>query len=391
MALDPFHHSQDRRAASPTVGQRRPVPDPNVSSDSDDPPDGPDVTRSPTTQRIVRRRRTDDPVAPLHFDQPTAGPTPSPPPQPATSSAAARAAAAWSEDQLLLLPALQSALARALATTGAIQLDGEATPAYPAHIQELVRALHERILCTPAPAAPSYADVAAAPAATACADPRSHTTSAPAHPRAAPPTTRTDKQAPTVPTRRRRKRPIRRSEQRVILRWTGAKPDPAVRSEYEIRALVNDKLWRAAYIELSSVSWTRAGNLALHLAPPATASQLLLCSDLLVDAANKLWELDGDPVVEADTEWARVVLHDVPVELYFADGASSIWQQLGAQGLTVERIATVTPMLKGGEPGVRRHMSVKLAFTEQHLAEHLLSRRGIPVYGSFCRVSRYRA
>ncbi|KAJ7066665.1 hypothetical protein C8F01DRAFT_1080157 [Mycena amicta] len=138
MPLDPNHHQPSRRGSPPpVVGAVRPLPDHTVSSDSDTAPNQPDVTKSPQTRRIVKRRRHGHPsIEPLVFDtSPAAQQPPASEPVPASGEPGPDTSRAspptWSEDQALLLTALESILTRAVATTGALQLEGETVASYP--------------------------------------------------------------------------------------------------------------------------------------------------------------------------------------------------------------------------------------------------------------------
>ncbi|KAJ7066671.1 hypothetical protein C8F01DRAFT_1248668 [Mycena amicta] len=237
---------------------------------------------------------------------------------------------------------------------------------------------------------PTFASVAATATAVTRPDHRSATQPPVMHTRAGPkPTNNTPaSEPPAARQQQRRKRPDRRDPHRAIVRWTGSKPDPTLRSASDIKEALDAAL---PTIDVAAVSWTPTGNLAIHLKAPHTATQLLYCSDIVIQTLGELWELDGDPLVELDTPWTRVVIHGIPVDPYFNwYGVYSFWNQLERQGFAVERVATATPMLKDGDRAGRSHMSLKLAFSDNMHAQHILSQKGIVLYDTFCRVSRYR-
>ncbi|KAF7325123.1 hypothetical protein MKEN_00555800 [Mycena kentingensis (nom. inval.)] len=346
-------------------------PENSAASDSDSSGAGPAVTRSPESRRAVQKRRVGEPIAPLVLTtappaapvQPAArgpirGPDPFLAPPPVT------APPQWSEDQALLMPALESLLTRAVATTGALQLDGEAIPAYPPAIQALVRTL-----------------VAAASHA------KTTTTTTSVNPTSANPHRRAEHQNPANGARPRKKRTTavrrRNGAQRLIVRWTGDAPDRHLHSESDIISAISEKKW-AEDVQVAAASWTASGNLVLHVAKPHTAEQLLPASERLHEAIASLWDLEDDAVLDMDSPWSRVVVHGVPREPYFAS-RSAFWSQMERQGYSAEGMATAYPMLKGGTATPGRLVSIKLAFKDAAAARRMVDEHGVILYGAFCR------
>ncbi|KAF7329570.1 hypothetical protein MKEN_00219900 [Mycena kentingensis (nom. inval.)] len=381
MTLDPdTHHLNQPRSPPPVAGTIRAKPDHSTnSSDSDEPPT--DRRLSPSSGRAIQRRRRESPdsAPPLQPARTTSHQQPAPtrgPVLPDTRTVAAAPPPVPSDpERAALMTVLESALTRAVATLDALNLPGESPPVYPANVLQLLRTLGER-----APAAttttPSYADVAAK---AAHAKP-SHTTpsvAARTGNRIPPPT------LDTTAAKRRQRTSTRRSAQRVIVRWTGAKPDPAKHDPYDlVRRILGPS-------RISGVMWLPSGNLALHAQAPGTAHQLLLASDSIIDAVSSLWDLDGDPLVELDTPWTNVVLRDVPTVDFFEETAM-FYTDLDSQGIAVESIVRATAMVKGSKHGERRSISVKVAFRDDAVARELLKRGGVCVFGAYCQAVRYR-
>ncbi|KAF7317490.1 hypothetical protein MKEN_00835400 [Mycena kentingensis (nom. inval.)] len=283
---------------------------------------------------------------------------------------------------------LETLLARAVATTSAIQLDGEVVPAYPPAIQALVRTLCSRVAVAPAPPTPTptFASVAGSRAKPTTTTTSVNLPSANSHyPEA-------EHQNPASGPRRRNKRVNaahrRNSAQRLIVRWVGDAPDQHLHSEEDIVTAISARS-RADDVRVSAASWTASGNLALHVARPYTAEQLLPAEDRLHQALNDLWDLEDDAVLDLDAPWSKVVIHGVPREPFFANRAA-LWALLEPQGYSIDGMATAAPMLKGGADAPGRLVSIKLAFKDASAARRMVEERGIILYSTFCRVSRYR-
>ncbi|KAF7293945.1 hypothetical protein MKEN_01458000 [Mycena kentingensis (nom. inval.)] len=380
MDLDPdVHHPPPPRSPPTVAGTIRARPDHTTnSSDSEGSPT--EERLSPGSRRALQRRRRGSPpsAAPPNPATSTSQPPSAHPGVPARPDAPQGPVPAPSTlldaDRAPLMAALESILTRAMATLDALNLPGDSPPAYSANVLQLLRTLGERVPAA-TPTMPSYADVAAK---TAHAKPSHTTPSVPAR-------TGNRVPAPTLDTaaaKRRRKTSTRRSAQRVIVRWTGTKPDPTKHEPYDIPITTIPS-------RVAGAAWLPSGNLALYVQAPGTAHQLLQMSDVLIGVLSSLWDLDGDPLIELDTAWTNVVVRNVPARDFF-DDSPGFYEELDAQGVTVESVVRATPMVKGDGPGERLAVSVKVAFRDQAVARGVLKRKGIFIWGAHCPVVRYR-
>ncbi|KAJ7210779.1 hypothetical protein GGX14DRAFT_624913 [Mycena pura] len=411
MAFDPDHHQPARQGSpAPVVGAVRPRPtDATISSESDEGSPTPDVTRSPHTRRVVQRRRT-QPGQPeleaLRYSADTDLDTPAP--VDAAPSAAAvgsgTAPVAWPPEHSPLLAALESLLARAVATTTALQLEGEEIPPYPPTILALVRTLCQRVNLMPPTSTPTFASVAAT-ALTTPVDPRSNTSppatahhgtrTEPLSPPLAPP--RTAGPLPAPPKKRQpRRRTRQRSLHRAIYRWLGAPPLSEERpSEADIvEALEGVVSEGSSAPRIHGVSWTPAGHLAIHTRSPFLATQLLPFFPRIDTAIKRhTTRLEGRCVLDVDIPWTWVVLHGVPAKAFWEvmdNEGHGIWTELTSQGYG-EEVLTYHPMLKSGRGrDDEDHLSIKLAFTEEGSAKRLLAQSGVFLFGAHCRAVKYR-
>ncbi|KAJ7059982.1 hypothetical protein C8F01DRAFT_1294233 [Mycena amicta] len=377
--------AQPTREPPPVIGTVHSRPDPTVSSDSDTPLTGLGSTKSPQTRRVVQKRRIEDrPVLePLVYNTPPHAQhtpaselvpvlTPGPDTRPAPPT--------WSEEQALLLTALKLMLTRAVATTGALQLEGDPAATYPPAVHALVRTLCERVGTTPLPqtTTPTFASVAATAIAKPCPDHASAT-----QPPAAKHPCAGTKQAPTPltpasasrlpqPPRARTRRPSQRhSPQRLIVRWLQGPPDIRMHSAFDILDALTIQLHGTpAYNKLVAASWTTTGNLALYVQAPYTAAQLLPHADQIGKALEMLWKGVGDAEYSA--------------------GRGDLWQQIESQGYNVDGLATATPMVKGELDASQQYVSLKVSFKDPAAAQRILAQCGVILYSAHCRVSRYR-
>ncbi|KAF7325149.1 hypothetical protein MKEN_00558800 [Mycena kentingensis (nom. inval.)] len=361
--------------------------DTRVYSDSDTPSGQDGRVKSPGSRRVIRRRRTEEPVAPLVYEASpaatstipgTGAPRRSPGPDPFRL-----APTTASDEQALLLSALESMLARAVATTGVLQLEGSDSPSYPPAIHQLVRTLSERVAGKPAAPIPppTFADVARTPVTTTRADLAS------VNPHPAKPHPHAGHQPPPSAKHRKKNNTARRqrgSAQHLIVRWAGDAPDPSLHSESDIVAAISatECLDEPA---VHAVSWTSSGNLALHVAKPHTAEQLAPAHGRIREVLSRLWDLEDDPDLDLDLPWSKVVIHGVPQESYFAE-RSRLWEYLQAQGYALDGMTTAAAMVKAGpEPG--RLISLKVSFKDPAAAERMLRDRGIVVFQTFCHIA----
>ncbi|KAF7325170.1 hypothetical protein MKEN_00560900 [Mycena kentingensis (nom. inval.)] len=384
MVLDPdVHHPPPPRSPPPVAGTIRARPDhPTNSSDSEGSPT--EERLSPGSRRALQRRRQGSPpsAAPPNPAPPTSQHSSAQPGIPAHPDAHQEPAPAPSTsldaDRAPLMAALESILTRAVATLNALNLPGEPSPAYSAPVLRLLHTLSERVPASTTTL--SYADVAA----TSARAKLSHMTPS------VPARTGNRVPAPTLDTaaaKPRRKTSTRRSAQRVIVRWTGNKPDPTKHDPYDIVNRIRCNTTIPSRV--AGVMWLPSGDLALYVQAPGTAHQLLQMSDVLIGVLSLLRDLDGDPLIELDTAWTNVVVRNVPARDFF-DDPPGFYEELDGQGVTVESVVRATPMVKGDGPGERRTVSVKVAFRDQTVARGVLKRRGIFVWGAHCPVVCYR-
>ncbi|KAJ7200802.1 hypothetical protein GGX14DRAFT_400407 [Mycena pura] len=331
-----------------------------------------------------------------------------PAPAEAAPSAAAvgsgTAPVAWPPKHSPLLAALESLLARAVATTTALQLEGEEIPPYPPTILALARTLCRRVSLTPPTSTPTFASVAAT-ALTTPIDPRSNTSppatahhgtrTEPLSPPLAPPRT-----ADPLPAPPKKRQPRRRTRQRslhcAIYRWLGAPPLSVERpSEADIvEALEGVVSEGSSAPRIHGMSWTPAGHLAIHTRSPFLATQLLPFFPRIDTAIKRhTTRLEGRCVLDVDIPWTWVVLHGVPAKAFWEvmdNEGHGIWTELTSQGYG-EEVLKYHPMLKSGRSrDDEDHLSIKLAFTEEGSAKRLLAQSGVFLFGAHCRAVKYR-
>ncbi|KAJ6609612.1 hypothetical protein B0H10DRAFT_2225732 [Mycena sp. CBHHK59/15] len=369
MPLDQNHHHQPARQGSPApiVGAIRPRPPDTTVSWTPTRLAEPEVTKSPNTLRScsVERPSQASPNWSLSATTPTStrharltAPAPS-----AAAAGSGAAPVAWPPEHVPLLAALESLLARAVATTTALQLEGEEVPPYPPTIQALVRTLCSRASLSPPTSTPTFASVAAAAPLTTPVDSRS-TTPPPciAHHgiRTKPPSPWDLPSAPlhtaNPPFKKHspRQRVRQRSPHRTIYRWLGAPPLCAERPpEVDIvRVLQRSVSDRNTAPRIQGVSWTPAGHLAIHTRAPFLATRLTPFfphfDDVFKGNFRSFGGFGEKCILDVDTPWTWVVLHSVPAKAFW-------WEVL-----------TYHPMVKTGQSrDDEDHLSVKFAFTEE--------------------------
>ncbi|KAJ6551077.1 hypothetical protein B0H10DRAFT_1968635 [Mycena sp. CBHHK59/15] len=397
MPLDQNHHHQPAQQGSPApiVGTIRPrPPDATVSSDSDEGSPTPEVTKSPNTRRIVQHRKTQPgqpELEPLRYDADIDSDMPaSTAPAPSTAATGSGAApVAWPPEHVPLLAALESLLAWAVATTTALQLEGEEVPPYPPTIQALVRTLCSRASLSPPTSTPTFASVAAAAPLTTPVDSRSTTPP----PRIVHHSIRTEPPSPrdlpsallhtaNPPFKKclPRRRAHQRSPHHTIYRWLGAPPLSAERPpEVDIvRVLERSVSDRNTASCIQGVSWTPAGHLAIHTRAPYLATQLAPFFPHFDNTFKGNFRSFGG---FGENEGVLGVM----------DGeGQEIWTELASQGYDKE-VLMYHPMVKTGwSRDDEDHLSVKFAFTEEGSAKCLLAQRGLFLFGAHCRATKYQ-
>ncbi|KAF8190312.1 hypothetical protein K438DRAFT_1935700 [Mycena galopus ATCC 62051] len=357
--LDQNHHHQPAWQGSPApiVGAicLRP-PDATVGSDSDEGSRTPEVTKSPNTRCVMQHRKTQPgqpELEPLRYDtnidsNMLASTAPAP-------SAAAAGSSARPPEHVPLLAALESLLARAVATT--------TVPLLAALESLLARAVA--------------------------------TTTALQLEAAAPLTTPVDSRSTTPPRVPR----ITCLPHRTIYRWLGAPPLSAERPpEVDIvRVLERSISDGNTASRIQGVSWTPAGHLAIHTRAPFLATQLApffhRFDDVLKGNFRSFGGFGQKCILDVDTPWTWVVLHGVPAKAFWGvmdSEGQEIWTELTSQGYDKE-VLMYHPMVKTGRSrDDEDHLSVKFAFTEEGSAKCLLAQRGLFLFGARCRATKYR-
>ncbi|KAF7299767.1 hypothetical protein HMN09_00982600 [Mycena chlorophos] len=370
MPLDPHRHVT---GTPPRVaGSVRPRPA-RTGSESDSAPEDASTIRSPETNRIIQKRRTNAQSDPFSVSETTLEtPHMTPPAQSAPGADGPRPSSpAWSEEQGILLTALESILTRAVATMGALQLEGESTPPTGHQAPNTKNPTFASVVSNTIPTSVRRAAIPPPQLV------HSHTGTKPSP----------QPQPPTPPRRQRQKRSAF-SGRRAIVRLVGDKPDPTTHTEVSIKVAVNNAL-RDEKISISGVSWTSNGNLILYSSAQFSGTQLVLCQDRIADALVNLWQLQRRPKVELDVPWTKVVVHNVP-RAALDDTGDELWRQLEYQGYAREHISTVRPLLKDMQDIGQSHASWKINFSVATTGQHLLSQQGVVLWGAFCRVSRFR-
>ncbi|KAJ6569914.1 hypothetical protein B0H10DRAFT_1964929 [Mycena sp. CBHHK59/15] len=353
MPLDQNHHHQPARQGSPApiVGAIRPrPPDATVSSDSDEGSPTPEVTKSPNTRRVVQRRKTQPgqpELEPLRYDADIDSDMPaSTAPAPSTAAAGSGAAlVAWPPEHVPLLAALESLLARAVATTTALQLEGEEVPPYPPPFRPL-SALSAAPLTTPVDARSTT--------------PPPRTTHHGI--RTEPPSPRDLPSAP-IPLSRNVRPAGARVSARHIAPFTGGLVHPLSLRNVLRRSTLSES-WSA-----------RSPAETLHHAY-RLASFFPRFDNAFKGNFRSFGGFGEKCILDVDTPWTWVVLHGVPAKAFWGvmDGeGQEIWTELTSQGYDKE-VLTYHPMVKTGPSrDDEDHLSVKFAFTEEGSAKRLLA------------------
>ncbi|KAF7292003.1 hypothetical protein MIND_01226000 [Mycena indigotica] len=413
-------------AARPTspplvAGTIRPRPN-DSSSGSSDSEEPLATTRSPHTRRVVKRGKTDAQPADIGPPQPDNSHhdhlTEALPTALAAGTAAAMEglAAVWPPEHLPLLSALEALLRRAIATTGALQLEGETTPDYPPTTLALIQALVARVSRPTPTLAPTYASVtsisltqhapATLPAVPTPSGNRPETMSSqnnlPAATTDTPTTPAPAKATQKDKQSKKKKKKGHRSPQRLIIRWIGYTPLPEERpTETQLVAALEGATGPGNHesSRIQGVAWTPAGNLAVYTRAPYTAAQLVQQSrvsrnvEYAIRTAFNDWSLDM--ILDADAPWTWMVLHGVPAAAFWDDldaGGSKLTAQLVSQGYSDGEVLTHLPMVRADiEREAVPYVSIKLACADQEIASRLASKGGLFLFDAFCRAAKYRS
>ncbi|KAF7308284.1 hypothetical protein HMN09_00676400 [Mycena chlorophos] len=225
----------------------------------------------------------------------------------------------------------------------------------------------------PNPTTPHGADVASAAKAPSSARPR-------------PTTRKQDRRRTTESAPKAPPTPVRR----LIYNF----PTPLfsdISSPRQLRDSLNEALKGACVVE--GVNRSPAGNLILHAADPHSAQQLLDHRETTWPVIEKFFGLDNDDDVEVylDVPWHRIVVHNVPWptgDLELEEGLKDQWRAAGLRSLRAlmpeEKLARLEK--DAAAPCIR--VSMMLALENGDAARDFV-RRGMFMWGAHCRVSVY--
>ncbi|KLO09157.1 hypothetical protein SCHPADRAFT_943835 [Schizopora paradoxa] len=194
---------------------------------------------------------------------------------------------------------------------------------------------------------------------------------------------------------------------RIIVRLSGP---PIERHETTLMDFY-DKLQRSLSSpvgpHLRGVDFTRSGNIAIAVAAPTTAEQLLTQEDTILHILRRTTGFSGSITLELDGSWCGLVLHNVPVRLLAdEDEAGEVsfgsWETRLVQGIeessgvrnvqaSCRRFRALTR--EGSLSDLSEKdiwtVSIRVDLSSWALAE-LLQQQGLYFQGVYCRVSQYR-
>ncbi|PBK74538.1 hypothetical protein ARMSODRAFT_595778 [Armillaria solidipes] len=427
------HHHQTRPDDSPPpkVGTTRPRPPDTPSTPSRTlPASNPETIKSPHTNRIVKKPRNGTPMQKSNPDNEADAifapmPSTTTPMSPTDFNArlsTTNKAVEPSESTAIHLEHLETLVDSALATITIITSHGaaDAAPNYSDHLKAAIHALLTKIdpkhdtntATSPTPAnTTSYVQATLHP---------------PTRPKAKvrfdPPPTMTPRKSSIAQvahkdsTARATNTIHTTNPQRFLVRWPAGK-SPAIlencpagleagrRARISTSAITkrfNTHLTKRLHPDgnsckdcIAGVEWTRAGNLIVHAQPPYTAMQLVReCTADIITLANMNMTSVPTPVVELDSPWTGVVIHNVEsLALYKAGGISgeAFWRDVhDHSGLCQGAIKDVRVLCSPSvEYQTRDRVSLRIMLEDPNVAMRLL-RDGMFIFGGYCRASRYR-
>jgi len=378
------------------------------------------TTKSPESQRVVKRARFTSPGPDAHADAPflassspplpslTLPPTLRSPEETAfsTSPLPATSRVDMPADQLKHLESLVDSV---LATVVIIQATSTQPVILSPHTRRALELLNKFVAPTPAttcsvlqskprgPTTPSYAQATKGSHAT---HPVEHTVK-PSPAGHKPSRSRAHSQSSQQPCH---------SAYRLIVRWPG---HPVPQSSNSLQNFISSlkKRVRPYYqrhtclnLELAGANVTRSGNIVIHTKAPHTASQLLDAIQLsgIEDVTHAgehipgfICPIDILPEIELDKPWFGVVIHNIPaqplLESYQGrEAMENLWDVVPNQtGLPPQDIRDIRVLCREEDLEKRDRLSIRIMLDDQRLSEHLC-RDDVFFFKTPCRVSRYR-
>jgi hypothetical protein len=413
------HGGPSHRAHSPDTASSSGDAEPESAQQEPIPP-----TKSPQSQRVVKRARFTSPGPETHVDAPFLAPTASPLPplthQPPTARSPAEAppstlplSATSCDVPADQLEHLESLVDSMLATVAVIQAASTQPVVFSPHTLKALSLLNMLVAPTPATTRPvpqskftgptmlSYAQAAKGSPTT---HPVEHSVrpSGPSPAGRQPSCKRAQPRPPQQP---------RHSAYRLIVRWPG---HPVPRSSNSLQDFISRLKKRVggtyrinigAELELAGANVTRSGNVVIHTKAPHTASQLLYAIQLagfedIAYAGQAIPDFDCPddilPEVELDVPWHGVVIHDIPAGPLLgsyrgAEALEHLWDVVPDQtGLPARDIRDLHVLCRGEELEKRDQLSIRIMLEDSRICEHLC-RTDLFFLETPCRVSSYRS
>ena len=409
------HHPRQRSSSPPQVaGQIRPRSPDSTNSESSEDAAAQLQTKSPHTDRVVKRGRLHDPDAPAATqaahpsDAPLDHPAPANPqvephsPTPPLPTASDGVAADH-------LKHLETLLDSVLATIVIIQsVSTSSTVSVSPHAQEALKFLHTLVPM-----------VYSLPTASTSATPRSEPVQEVPTRKLYAQATQTARSPPagqlarvhsnTKGTSSHPSHQPRHSPYRLIARWPGHPiPSSSIALDSFVRCLdcdISGTAFRGTNFQsrIASANITKSGNLVIHTTAPFTATQLREYATYINRRSNMIPGFDPpppcSPILELDVPWHGIVVHDLPAASLLAafkgdrgeDGeALGIWEALEKEaGIHQEHIRDVRMLCRDEDQGNQDHLSLRVMLEDSSFCDHLC-RNGVSLIGTHCRVSRYR-
>ena len=410
------HHHPHQRSSSPpqVAGQIRPRSPESTNSEVSEDAAAQLQTKSPHTDRVVKRGRLHDPDA-LAATQ-AAHPSDALLGHPASANPPAR-----SRSPTLPLPTpdgvvadhlkhLETLLDSVLATVVIIQsVSTMPTVSVSSHAQEALKLLHTLVpMAHPPPTASTSALSQSEPLQEAPNRKSYAQATQPARPSPAgqlPRVYSNTKGNPSRPTQQPRHSPYR-----LIACWPGHPiPTSSIALDRFVQHLdtaISGNALRGTNFQsrIASANVTKSGNLVIHTAAPFTAAQLQEHRNDIKSCSNVIPDFEPPPscapVLELDVPWHGIVVHDLPAVSLLAvfegdrgdDGESlRIWEALEKEaGIPQEHIRDVRMLCRYEDQENRDHLSLRVMLEDSSFCGHVC-RNGVFLIGTHCHVSRYRS
>lgn len=164
-----------------------------------------------------------------------------------------------------------------------------------------------------------------------------------------------------------------------------------------------NKALEANYV--SAISYSRRGQLVLHIRASYDAQQLTQHYDKIQCVLRSVHALDTDmtPTLETGETWSKVVVHDVPLPICGGDNDmlnidALLTDVCASNGLPDSAIRLARPLchrdtlehrFRASTSSSPQYVPILLGFSNDDTASHLLQ-TGINWQYAHCRVSRYR-